>query len=44
MNSFNAILQDPTNPFVVWVYVGIYGSVLGYGLYLLWRMSRRKNR
>ncbi len=34
------ILQNPANPFVVWVYVLTYGVILGYLGYLLWR--RRK--
>jgi hypothetical protein len=34
------LLQNPANPFVVWVYVLTYGLIFAYLGYLLWRRRR----
>ena len=36
----SSLLNNPTNPFTVWVYVVSYATILGYLGYLLWRYMR----
>lgn len=35
------VLQNPANPFIVWVYVLVYVVVLGYLGYLILRYRRK---
>jgi len=36
----NSILNNPTNPFTVWVYIFSYAGLLGYLGYLVWRYRK----
>ena len=35
-----SLLQNPANPFTVWVYVVSYATLLGYMGYLFWRYMK----
>ncbi|MDX2004436.1 MAG: hypothetical protein SFU83_04085 [Meiothermus sp.] len=36
----SSLLNNPANPFTVWVYVVSYAVILGYLGFLLWRYMR----